>query len=252
MRRRDFIAGFGAVAWPFAARAQQSNRMRRLGVLMVGNESDANRKDWVSAFTQQLAQLGWIDGRNLRVDVHWAGDNIDFLRLLAEEMADLQLDAILTTGDPAAVALQHKTRTIPIVFVLGSDPVGDGLIASLARPGGNITGFISFEAAMAGKHLELLTEIAPGLKRAALMFDPATGPYAKSYFLPSFETAARALKVAPIEAPVHTEADIETLIAWLGREGGGGLVTFDAFAFLHRTTTTGGMSATPQIATECR
>ena len=132
-------------------------------------------------------------------------------------------------------ALQRETRTIPIVFVVVSDPVGAGFVAGLPRPGGNITGFINVEAAMAGKWLELLTEIAPGVKRVAIMFNPDTAPGGGSYFLPSFEAAARSLKVAPIAAPVHSDAEIETVITSLGREPGGGLVVMpDAFMFVHR------------------
>src|ERR1700676_603182 len=175
MRRREFIVGLGAAAaWPVAGSAQQPGGVRRVGVLMVNTESDAEAKAWLSGFTQGLADLGWTDGRNLRMDVRWAADNIDRMRTFAKELVGLRPDVIIAHSTPVTAALQRETRTIPIVFVTVVDPVGDGFVAGLPRPGGNITGFINQEAAMAGKWLELLTEIAPGLKRAAIMFNPDT------------------------------------------------------------------------------
>ncbi len=236
MRRREFIAGLErAAAWPLAARAQQADRMRRIGVLMAFDENDPEAKACLSGFTQGLAELGWTDGRNLRMDVRWAAGNVDRMRMFAKELVDLQPDVILANSTPATAALQRETRTIPIVFVAVSDPVGAGFVASLPRPGGNITGFINVEASMAGKWLELLTEIAPGVKRVAIMFNPDTAPGGGSYFLPSFEAAARSLKVEPIAAPVHSDAEIETVITSLGREPGGGLVVMpDTFMLVHR------------------
>ena len=147
----------------------------------------------------------------------------------------MQPDIILADSTPTAVAVQRETRTIPIVFVSVSDPVGPGFAASLPRPGGNLTGFSNLEASMAGKWLELLTEVAPGLKRAAAMFNPDTAPGGGSYFLPSFEAAARSLKVEPIAAPVRSDTEIETVITSLGQEPRGGLVVMpDAFTFVHR------------------
>ena len=155
--------------------------------------------------------------------------------MFAKELVDLQPDVILADATPATAALQRETRTIPIVFAVVSDPVGAGFVAGLPRPGGNITGFIIMEASMAGKWLELLTEIAPGIKRAAIMFNPDTAPGGGSYYLPSFEAAARSLKVEPIAAPVHSDAEIETVITSLGREPGGGLVVMpDTFMIVHR------------------
>jgi putative tryptophan/tyrosine transport system substrate-binding protein len=237
MRRRDFIAGFAgaAAAWPLAVRAQQPVRMRRIGVLMGVGENDPEGKAWLSGFTQALAELGWTDGRNLRMDVRWAADSVDLMRMFAKELVDLQPDVILADSTPVTAALQRETRTIPIVFVSVADPVGSGFVVGLPRPGGNITGFGTQEAAMAGKWLELLTEIAPGVKRAAIMFNPDTAPGGGSYYLPAFEAAARSLKVAPIAAPVHSDAEIETVITSLGREPGGGLVVMgDAFIVVHR------------------
>jgi putative ABC transport system substrate-binding protein len=232
--RRAFIAALGgAAAWPLAARAQQRDRVRRIGVLMPGNETDPAAKPRVPAFTQALAGFGWTDGRNARIDLRWAGPDINRIRVLAQELVGLQPDIILTTSTPATVALQRETRTIPIVFVNVGDPVAAGLVARLERPTGNITGFATFEATLGGKWLELLSEIAPGLKRAAIMFNPDTTLV--SIFMPSLETAARSLKVEPIIASVHGEAEIETAITALGREPGAGLVVMpDAFMVAHR------------------
>jgi putative ABC transport system substrate-binding protein len=233
MRRRDFITLLGgAAAWPLVARAQQGDRMRRIGVLM-GDENDPFNKSLISAFTQALAGLGWIEGRNVRMDFRYAGGDGNRIRALAQELVGLQSDIIVTDSTRATAALQRETRTIPIVFVGVVDPVGSGLVAGLARPGGNISGFAGFEASFGGKWLELLSEIAPGLKRAAIMFNPDFP--AASVYMPSFETAARSRKVEPITAPVRSDGEIETAIIALGREPGGGLVVVpDVFTGTHR------------------
>src|SRR6516165_7485977 len=177
LRRREFIAALGgAAAWPLAARAQQGDRVRRIGVLWPGDENDPLYKSRVSAFTQALAGLGWTDGRNVRMDIRWHGDDINRIRALAQDLVGLQPDIILAGGTPETVALQRETRTIPIVFAGASDPVASGIVLRLNQPGGNVTGFATQEAALAGKWLELLSEIAPGLKRAAIMFNPDTAP----------------------------------------------------------------------------
>ena len=173
MRRRDFIAGLGgAAAWPLAARAQQGDRERRVGVLMVGDENDPVQKTYASALTQALGDLGWTDGRNLRIDLRWGRGDINRIRALAQELVGLQPDIILTGTSPATAAVQRETRTIPIVFANLGDPVANGIVPRLNRPGGNVTGFAGFEPSLGGKWLELLSEIAPGLKRAAIMFNP--------------------------------------------------------------------------------
>ena len=157
------------------------------------------------------------------------------MRALAKELVDLQPEIIFANATSVTAALQRETRTIPIVFTGVSDPVGSGFIASVPRPGGNLTGFIDLEASIGGKWLELLTEIAPGVKRVAIMFNPETAPGGGSYYLPSFEAAARSRKVEPIVAPVHSDAEIETVMTSLGREPGGGLVVMtDAFMPVHR------------------
>src|SRR5262249_34181363 len=178
MRRRDFITllGGAAIASPLVARAQQGDRAQRIGVLMPYDENDPVAKTYVSAFAQALADLGWTDSRNVRMDLRWGRSEIDRIRALAHELVGLQPDIILTSGTPATVALKRETRTIPIIFASVADPVASGFVPRLDRPGGNITGFASFEATLGGKWLELLSEIAPGLKRAPLMFNPHSNP----------------------------------------------------------------------------
>ena len=234
IRRRTFIAGLGSVAaWPLVARAQQGNRVRRIGVLRPGAENDPQAKTAVSAFTQALAGLGWTDGRNVRMDLRWASGDSNRIPALAQELVGLQPEIIVTGATVATLAVQRETRAIPIVFVSVLDPVASGLVPRLDRPGGNVTGFGGLEATLGGKWLELLSEIAPGLKRAAIMFNPDTAP--ASAYLPSLETAARSLKVVPIIAAVHSDAEIETAIIALGREPGGGLVVIsEAFTLAHR------------------
>jgi putative ABC transport system substrate-binding protein len=234
MKRRTFITGLGSTAaWPVVARAQQDGRVRRIGVLMPFVENDPAGKARFSAFTQAFADLGWTDGRNVRMDVRWYGDDINRIRALAQELLGLLPDIILASTTPATAAVQRETRTIPIVFVGLGDPVATGLVQRLDRPSGNITGIALYELSLGGKWLELLSEIAPGLRRAAIMFNPDT-TFA-SLFMPSFETAARSLKVVLIPAPVRSDIEIETDINALGREPGGGLVVMpDIFTVVHR------------------
>jgi putative tryptophan/tyrosine transport system substrate-binding protein len=216
------------VAW-----AQQGERIRRIGVLIAGDASDPVIKANVSAFTQALADLGWTDGHNVRMDLRWGGGDIDRIRALAQESVGLQPDIIVTSGIAATVALQRATRTIPIVLASVGDLVAGGIVAQLDRPGGNVTGFGGLEPSLAGKWLELLAEIAPGLKRVALMFNPDA--VLASTYVPSFKTAALSLKVDPIIAPVHSDVEIDTAIIALGREPGAGLVIVpNAFTTGHR------------------
>jgi putative ABC transport system substrate-binding protein len=235
MNRPHFITLLGgAAAWPLAARAQQRERTRRVGVLMPFDENDPEQKRRLSAFIQALAGLGWADGRNARMDLRWHGDDANRITALAQELVGLQPDIILAGSTPATAAVQRETQTIPIVFANVSDPVATSIVVRLDRPTGNITGFATSEASMGGKWLELLSEIAPGLKRAAIMFNPDTSP--ASAYMSSLETAARSLKIAPIIAPVHNDVEIETAIIALGREPGGGLVFMpDVFTTTHRT-----------------
>jgi putative ABC transport system substrate-binding protein len=231
--RRKFVVGLaGATAWPLAAHAQQRDRVRRIGVLMPFDENDPDGKAYVSAFTQALAGLGWTVGRNLRMDLRWPGRDINRIRASAQELVGLQPDIIVTGGTPETVAVQRETRTIPIVFEGPADPVASGIVPRLNQPGGNITGFASTEASLGGKWLELLSEIAPGLKRVAFMFNP-DNPGALVY-VPPLETAARSLKIVPLITPVHSEVELETAITALGREPGGGLVFIEAFPLVNR------------------
>jgi putative ABC transport system substrate-binding protein len=233
LRRRDFIAALGGIAaWPLAARAQQGNRVRRIGVLIGGNENNPGLKARVSAFTQALADVGWTDGRNVQMEVRWGRGDNNRIRALAQELVGLQPEVILPNGTPATAAIHRETMTIPIVFVNVSDPVASGIVARLDRPSENITGFANLEASLGGKWLELLSEIAPRLKRAVIMFNPDTA--SAPTHMPSLETAARSLKVVLITAPVHSDLEIETAIIALGREPGGGLVVMpDLFTGVH-------------------
>jgi putative ABC transport system substrate-binding protein len=233
--RRKFVVALAgaAVVLPLAARAQKDGRVRRIGVLLPYDENDPVYKPRVSAFIQALADLGWTDGRNVRMDLRWGGDDANRIRALAQELVGLQPDIIVIEGTVATVAVQREMRTIPVVFVNAGDPVASGIVPRLNQPGGNITGFASFEATLGGKWLELLSEIALGLKRAAIMFNPDTAP--TSAYMPSFETAARSLKVTPISTPVHDDVEIETAIIGLGSEPGGGLVVMPGvFTGAHR------------------
>jgi putative ABC transport system substrate-binding protein len=233
MNRREFIAGLGAAAWPVSARAQQGDRVRRIGVLVPLDENDPAARTWVSAFTKAFADLGWISGRNVRMHLRWGGGDANRMQALARELVGLQPDIIVTSSTLTTAALQRETRTIPIVFANVGDPVASGIVAGLDRPSGNITGFATFEASLGGKWLELLLEIAPGCKRAALMFNPDTVRI--STFMPSFEMAARSLKVVPIPAPIHGDLEIEAVMIALGRDPGGGLVVMaSAFTIAHR------------------
>jgi len=240
--RREVVTLIGVAAtWPVAARAQQANQVRRIAVLMLGDETDPVRgtNGWLSTFTRGLAELGWTNGRNLRMDVRWDGGNVDRQLMYAKELADLQPDVILAPATPQTAAFQQQTRTIPIVFVIVSDPIGSGFVASLPRPGGNITGFMLQEPGMAGKWLELLTEIAPAVRRVALMFNPDTAPYVRSYSLPVLEAAARSRNLVSIAAPVRSDAEIEKVIGSIGSEPGGGLVIApDGFTTGHRSVIT--------------
>jgi len=239
MRRRDFIKGIAGstAAWPIPAIAQQADRLRRISVLMAFDENDPQTRGWLSDFTRELAELGWTDGRTMRIDVRWAAGSVDRMRTFAKELVELQPDVILAATTPVTAALQRETSTIPIVFVLVSDPVGAGFVAGLPRPGGNITGFSNIAgAAFGGKWLEMLKEIAPRVRRVAIMFNPDTAPGGGTYFLDAFKAAARSLAMEPITSRVRSDAEIEAVIASLGREQAGLVIMADSFMLVHRGT----------------
>jgi putative tryptophan/tyrosine transport system substrate-binding protein len=233
MRRREFITVLGSAfaSWPLAAVAQQQSRVRRIGVLLSLAESDPEGKAQFSGFTQGLAELGWIDGRNLRMEVRWGRGDIDRIRTFAKELVALQPDVILAHGTPVTAALHGETQTVPIVFVTVSDPVGDGFVAGLPHPGGNITGFITSESAITAKMFELLTEIAPGLKRVAILFNPDTAPGRGTYYFRDFEPAVRSANAEPIAARARSDAEIEAVVTSLG--AGGGLVVMPDYFMLN-------------------
>jgi len=220
--RRELLAGLGgaAAAWPLAARAQQPERMRRVGALMGYPEAQSE----LASFLQELQKLGWVEGRNLRTDIRWwiAADPESTHRF-AKELVALQPDLILSQTTPTTAALLQETRTIPIVFAILADPVGSGFVASLARPGGNATGFVVMEGSLGGKWLELLKEIAPRVARVAALFNPTTASYFE-YYLKPFYAAAASFGVVAITAPVHDMSELESVIATLALEPNGGLV----------------------------
>jgi putative ABC transport system substrate-binding protein len=237
MRRRNFLGLLaGTVATlSLPAHAQKTDRAARIGVLMGYADTDPEAQALLGEFTHTLSEFGWIAGNNLWIDIRWAPASTDLMRTFAKELVSLQPDVILTNSTPVTAALKGETSTIPIVFAVVADPVGSGFVASLPRPGGNITGFSSMEGSMASKWLELLRSIAPSVNRVAMMFNPDTATYIKSYALPSFEAAARSLKIATQAAPVLNDDEIEHTISVLAREPGSGLLCMpDNFVEIHR------------------
>jgi putative tryptophan/tyrosine transport system substrate-binding protein len=227
MKRREFMAllGGAAAAWPFSATAQDQDRVRRIGVLFVGAETDPATKPHVTVLQQALQDLGWVEGRNIKIENRFAGGDADRVKIAAQEIIELQPDVILAGSTPALAALHRATSTIPIVFIMVTDPVGGGFVKSFANPGGNITGFTFIEFTMGGKWLELLKEFVPSLARVALLFNLETAPYA-GLFLPAIKSAAATLAVTPVEAPVRSAAEIERAIDGFARSPNGGLIVF--------------------------
>jgi putative ABC transport system substrate-binding protein len=236
MHRREFITliGGASAAWPLAVHAQQAGAMRRVGVLMGYAEDDPEAQIRLAALKQELTALGWGEGRNITTDVRWGAADITRSSVFARELVALQPDVIVGNTTPATEALYRETRTIPIVFVVVSDPVGSGFVQSLPRPGGNITGFINLEGSLVEKWLELIKEIAPETMRVAVMFNPQTAPYA-DYYLGPLNAAAPRVGVRAFTVAVSSDADIENAIAELGRERGNGIVVMtDSFMTVHR------------------
>ncbi len=225
MKRREFITllGGAAAGWPLAARAQQAGQMRRIGMLLGGAETDPQIVDGLAAFRKGLRDLGWIEGHNVQIDTRFAAADLERMRTFAKELVALRPDVLIGQTTGVTAALQHETRTIPIVFLVVSDPVGSGFVNSLPNPGGNITGFINIEASLSGKWIEMLKEIMPRVSRAVFMYNPATAPYFAFYQEP-FEAAARLDHIGPIDAPIHSAADIEHVFETYGNGSDTGLV----------------------------
>jgi putative ABC transport system substrate-binding protein len=239
LKRRDFITllGGAAAGWPLAARAQQTGQMRRIGMLMPLAESDPEAQAFLAAFREELQHVGWTEGRNIRIDIRW-GRDAESRQRFAKALVALQPDLILSQSTPNTAALLQQTRDIPIVFVQVTDPVGSGFVASIPRPGGNVTGFITMEQTMAGKWLEQLKEIAPRVNRIAFLFNPTTATYSE-YFLKPFKAAAASLAVQAILAPVRSASEFEPVIAAQARALNGGLIVMpDPFMVAHRAEVT--------------
>ena len=239
MKRREFITLLGvATAWPRAARGQEGHT-RRIGVLMAHAESDPEFQTYLAAFREGLQKLGWAEGRNININARWGAlDDPESRLRSAKELLTLQPELILTQNTPPTASMLHLARTIPIVFVIVADPIGSGFVESFARPGGNATGFIVFEPTMASKWLEILKEIAPDLKQAAFLFNPATAPYV-NYYLNPFKAAAAIFGLNPIVAPIHDTSEFESVFAAQARAPNTGLVVIpDGFMNVHRAEIT--------------
>jgi ABC-type uncharacterized transport system substrate-binding protein len=235
MRRRQFISllGGAAAAWPLASRAQQPERMRRVAVLLGLAADDPETQARHTAFVQGLQELGWTDGRNLRIDTRWGAGDADRIRRYAAELVALAPDAILATGTTVVGPLQRATRTVPIVFVNVSDPVGAGLVASLAQPGGNATGFAALEYGFSGKWLELLKQIAPGVSRAAVVRDPALSSGSAQFGAIQAVSPFLGMTVSPVDA--REPGEIERAITAFASEANGGVVvTISSATIVHR------------------
>jgi putative ABC transport system substrate-binding protein len=232
MRRREFITLIGgtAAAWPFAAQAQ--GKMRRIGVLINLAADDPEGQSRLAGFLQGLQEAGWAVGRNVTIDVRWAAADVELMKRFAKELVALEPDLIFTSSTPATAAMLQATRTIPVVFALVADPVGSGFVASLPRPGGNVTGFTPIVGSLGGKWVELLKEIAPSVGRISMVFNPQMATYVEGY-LSSFKAAAASLGVEASVAPVHDMHEVELLVS--ASDPNSGLVVMtDAFTTLHR------------------
>jgi len=236
-RRRLLGLVGGALAWPLAARGQKLVDVRHVAVLMSADEKDPEGRAQLAGFVQRLAELGWSEGHNLRLEIRWSAGNVDQIRILAKELVASQPDVILASSTPVTAVLHRETQTIPVVFVVVSDPVGDGFVASLAHPGGNMTGFLHSESGIGAKMFQLLNQIAPGMKRAAMLFNPDTAPGGGTYYLRDLETAAQSSQVQPITAHAKSDAEIEAVLTSVGAQPGGGLIVLpDPFMFNREKT----------------
>jgi putative ABC transport system substrate-binding protein len=235
MRRRDFVNLLGAaVAWPLAANAQQPERMRRIAMLSGLSASDPEAQARVAAFHQGLKEMGWTAGRNLHIDFRWSTGDATEMRTSAKELVEFKPELIVGMTTPAVAALVQETKTIPIVFASIVDPVGRGFISNMARPGGNVTGILNFEFSMGGKWLETLKQVAPAVKRVAVLFNPAAAPFAAS-FVEVIRISALSFAVEPIAAGVNDDTELErTLTDFAAKPDGGLIVLPDAFTVGHR------------------
>jgi putative ABC transport system substrate-binding protein len=235
LKRRDFVSLLGgATAWPLVARAQRPELAKRVGMLMNYAATDAAAQSYVAAFVEALRQLGWAEGHNIRIDMRWNAGDAALSRIYAAQLIGLMPDVILASSTTNLTAMQQATSTVPVVFVQVSDPVAQGFVANLTKPGGNLTGFSMYEFSIGGKWLDLLKEVAPSLARVAVMFNPETSPQSK-FFMRSIETAAPALRVQPIAVPVRATADIEPTMEGFARAPNGGLMLpTDSFTGLRR------------------
>jgi putative ABC transport system substrate-binding protein len=231
MRRREFISflGVAAAAWPLPARAQQGGRVRRVGVLASGDEGDPFQKGNLAALWEGLAKLGWVEGRNLRIDLRYAAGDRDRIRTYAAELVSLAPDVIVTTFTEATIAVQQQTKAIPIVFTAGGDPVVGGVVQNIARPEGNATGFSTFEPSFAGKWLQLLKEAAPHLTRVALLFSTELSSTVGPAYISVIEAAAPAFAVQTIKMPIRDALDIVRAIDAFAAEPNGGLLVLPPF-----------------------
>jgi putative tryptophan/tyrosine transport system substrate-binding protein len=237
VKRRDFITllGGAAAVWPLTVRAQQGERMRRIGVLTVNAENDQEYRASIAQFVQVLASLGWTEGRNIQIDHRYAAGDVGRTHAFAKELVGLAPDVLFTSSTPTSAALWRETKSIPIVFAQVSDPIGEGFVASLARPGGHMTGLTNFEPSLGGKWLEILREIAPAVSRVALLFNPQTSPGGGSYYSRPIEAAAAALGMQPITMPVHAADDVEPAVKSFARDPNGGLLVLsDVFSVVNR------------------
>jgi putative tryptophan/tyrosine transport system substrate-binding protein len=225
MRRRDFINLLGGTlaAWPIAAHAQQASQMRRVGVLMNADPSNQASQRFLAALSDALRDRGWSNDRNFRIEIRWSGGDVKLMRSYAEELVGIDPEVMVCVSTANLDALRRVTRTIPIVFLQVSDPVAQGYVQNLARPGGNLTGFSAFEISTGGKWLDLLKRIAPAVSRVAVIFNPDTSPQS-ALFLRSIETAAPSSGAEVQAAPVHNEADLEAAIVRIARQPNGGLI----------------------------
>jgi putative tryptophan/tyrosine transport system substrate-binding protein len=235
MRRREFITLLGgATAWPYAASAQQPGHMRRVLLILPLSEDDAEAQLRVRAFRLGMRDADWLEGRNVRIEYRYSAIDPDRLKSYLAELASLAPDVIVGNSTPVLAGLRRATTNIPIVFVVVNDPVGQGFVSSLARPGGNITGFSFIEFSIVGKWIGMLKDVYPGLSRVALMFNPDSAPYYDVY-LRSFERTPRSISVEVSATPVRSSAEIERVIAQLGQEPGSGLIAAsDPFIVVQR------------------